>query len=91
MSEQPEIQDEHRLVPVASTSCRPVRILCFDAGGAGCVSSLAILRKIMHPYGPDDPEHPEPEKLYPCRHFELFCGSEWGAVLAVMLGRLRMV
>ena len=97
MSEQLEDEDNRRIIPVTSTSCRLVRILCFDAGGAGCVSSLAILRKIMHPGGPDDPNDPngpprlEPNNLYPCRHFELFCGSEWGAVLAIMLGRLRMV
>ncbi|KAK0657806.1 peptidase S8/S53 domain-containing protein [Cercophora newfieldiana] len=28
--------------------------------------------------------------LYPCEHFELICGSEWGGVLAVMLGRMQM-
>lgn len=93
MPERPEVQDEPLgIITLTTASCCLSRIICFDAGGAGCLSSLAILRRIMYPSGSHNPAaHPEPERSYPCRHFELFYGSEWGAVLAIMLGRLRMV
>jgi hypothetical protein len=27
----------------------------------------------------------------PCEYFHLIVGSEWGAILAILLGRLRLV
>ena len=87
----PQEDSDWRIKPLNFPPHRFARLLVFDAGGAGCVSSLAILRRIMHPWGPYDPDHPEPQHLYPCRHFEMICGSEWGGILAIMLGRLRMV
>jgi hypothetical protein len=65
------------------------RILALDAGGAGIVSSLAIIHRLLKPKTHDRGE--AEAALFPCEHFELICGSEWGGILAIMLGRLRMV
>jgi len=83
--------EKWRIIPIGSTPAQFVRILAFDAGGAGSISSLGFLRSIMRPHVAEDTTHPRPDELYPCKHFEMICGSEWGGILAVMLGRLRMV
>lgn len=83
---EPELEDLSLILPIAVPPERFARILAFDAGGAGCVSALSILRMIMCPSADS-----EPPELYPCRHFEMICGTEWGGILAIMLGRLRMV
>jgi hypothetical protein len=62
--------------------------LSLDAGGVKCLSSLRILREIMRGISPED--SPSADLPKPCDHFDLICGSEWGAVLALMLGRLKM-
>lgn len=78
------------LLPLTLLPGRRVRILALEAGGAGCLSSLVLLRSIMHPWGQNDINNPEPP-LYPCQNFELVAGSEWGGVVAIMIARLRMV
>ena len=65
-----------------------VRVLCFDDGGARCLSSLLVLQRIL--------QHPSvvgdlPQTLKPCHYFDLICGSGFGGVIALLLGRLEMV
>ena len=66
------------------------RILSLDAGGVKCLSILEILHAILREIGlsmsRDVDDIPKP-----CEHFDLICGSEWGGLLALMLGRLKMV
>ena len=66
------------------------RVLTLDAGGVRSLSMLKTLRalfeNIAQSRSGDAGCLPKP-----CEHFDLICGSEWGAVLALMLGRLQMV
>lgn len=62
-----------------------LRILVLDAGGIKCLSSLMILEELMK--GVSAPGTIDK----PCKHFDLICGTQWGGILAIMLGRLRMV
>lgn len=65
-----------------------VRILALDGGGVRGLSSLmvleAIMKKIQLEQGLD-------EVPYPCAYFDLICGTSTGGLIALMLGRLRMV
>jgi len=82
---------KHLIISIDRAPQTFARILAFGAGGAGGVSSLAILRTIMVSSEVEDLAAPASEKLFPCQHFELICGSKWGGIVAVMLGRLWMV
>jgi patatin-like phospholipase/acyl hydrolase len=62
-------------------------ILSLDGGGMRGLSSLFVLRRIMEGLR-DNPEHPLP---LPCQYFDLVCGTGTGGLIALMLGRLRMV
>ena len=52
------------------------------------LSSLLILEKLMHEIqrlkGDSQPS-------LPCEYFDLICGTSTGGLIAIMLGRLRMV
>ncbi|KAF2120262.1 peptidase S8/S53 domain-containing protein [Lophiotrema nucula] len=63
-----------------------VRILTLNGGGARCWSALLILEKVMKNVSRSG----QSEVAKPCEYFHLIVGSEWGAVLAVLLGRLRL-
>lgn len=64
------------------------RILSLDGGGVRGLSSLLILREIMEEIGrgPGNPDNP-----LPCHYFDLMGGTSTGGLIAIMLGRLRMV
>jgi patatin-like phospholipase/acyl hydrolase len=64
------------------------RILSLDGGGVRGLSSLMILREIMEDIGQGNGVD-EPPK--PCEYFDLVGGTGMGGLIAVMLGRLRMV
>ena len=61
------------------------------------MSQIAILKSIMKkiqfkmhkPQGQAD--EPKSNDLLPWKYFDLICGSGTGGILALMLGRMRMV
>jgi patatin-like phospholipase/acyl hydrolase len=67
---------------------RPLRILALDGGGVRGLSEILILKFLMSrlQFEAKLPEVPEP-----WRYFDLICGTSTGGLLALMLGRLRMV
>lgn len=71
-----------------SSSLGGAHILSLDDGGIRCLSSLFILRQLMEDVKDRLKMKVAPE---PCEHFDLICGSGFGGLLALMLGRLRMV
>ena len=72
----------------------PLRILSLDGGGVRGISSLSILKEVMRQiaqeYEADNPGSPELSPR-PCEYFDLICGTSTGGLIALMLGRLRMV
>jgi patatin-like phospholipase/acyl hydrolase len=64
------------------------RILALDGGGVRGLSSLLILQKLM-----DEIAHKKDDgrPALPCEYFDLICGTSTGGLIALMLGRLRMV
>jgi len=71
---------------------RPLRILALDGGGVRGVSELLILtnlfKRIKFEENDGQISGPLPE---PWKYFDLICGTSTGGLLALMLGRLRMV
>ena len=64
------------------------RILSLDDGGIQCLSTLFILQQLMENVRKRLKTDTAPE---PWQQFDLICGSGFGGLLAIMLGRLRMV
>jgi len=64
------------------------RILSLDGGGVRGLSSLLMLREIMEEVGRRAQVHEPP---LPCQYFDLIGGTSTGGLIAIMLGRLRMV
>ena len=64
------------------------RVLSLDDGGFRCLSSLFILQQLMEDIKERLKLKSVPE---PWKHFDLICGSGFGGLLAIMLGRLHMV
>jgi patatin-like phospholipase/acyl hydrolase len=64
------------------------RILSLDGGGIRGLSSLQILEKIMERIREMTNASTIPK---PCECFDLICGTSTGGLIAIMLGRLRMV
>jgi Patatin-like phospholipase len=64
------------------------RILSLDGGGVRGLSSLLILREIMDEIGR---RSHTPEPPLPHQYFDLIGGTGTGGLIAIMLGRLRMV
>ncbi|KAJ7105341.1 FabD lysophospholipase-like protein, partial [Mycena epipterygia] len=60
---------------------------CLDGGGAGALSELLILDKMMYKTKTEGQLDTVPS---PCECFELIGGSGTGGIIALMLGRLRM-
>ncbi|KAJ7487132.1 hypothetical protein FB451DRAFT_1127346 [Mycena latifolia] len=72
-------------VPV-DTASKGVRVLSLDGGGAGALSELLTLDKLMYRIRTKLGQ----EAAYPCDYFELIGGSGTGGIIALMLGRRRM-
>ena len=74
----------------------PLRILSLDGGGIRGISSLYILKEVMRQiardYQADNPAAPELSlSPRPFEYFDLISGTSTGGLIALMLGRLRMV
>jgi patatin-like phospholipase/acyl hydrolase len=83
-------------LPVQSKSLGHIpRILALDGGGVRGLSSLLIVRSLMHEVQRilvDNGQAKTGDKLpIPCQYFDLICGTSTGGLIAIMLGRLRMV
>ena len=63
------------------------RILSLDGGGVRGLSSLLILRNIME----EITRRNDTAEALPCDYFDLIGGTGTGGLIAIMLGRLRMV
>lgn len=70
------------------TESFPPRLLSLDGGGVRGLSSLLILREIMEELGRRKELQRPP---MPCEYFDLIGGTSTGGLIAIMLGRLRMV
>ena len=72
----------------------PLRVLSLDGGGVRGISSLYILKELMaqiaREHRVENPDQPELSPC-PCEYFDLICGTSTGGLIALMLGRLRMV
>jgi len=64
------------------------RILSLDGGGIRGLSSLLILRTIMERIKLANRLSQTPK---PCDYFDLIGGTSTGGLIAIMLGRLRLV
>jgi len=64
------------------------RILALDGGGVRGLSSLLILRELMEEIARREKSDNTP---LPCDYFDLIGGTSTGGLIAIMLGRLRMV
>jgi patatin-like phospholipase/acyl hydrolase len=64
------------------------RVLSLDGGGVRGLSSLLILREIMEEIQRRSSAECTP---LPCEYFDLIGGTSTGGLIAIMLGRLRMV
>ncbi|KAJ7105326.1 acyl transferase/acyl hydrolase/lysophospholipase [Mycena epipterygia] len=64
-----------------------MRVLSLDGGGAGALSELLILDRMMYKTKTEGQLDTVPS---PCECFELIGGSGTGGIIALMLGRLRM-
>ncbi|KAJ7911209.1 hypothetical protein B0H13DRAFT_1875964 [Mycena leptocephala] len=64
-----------------------VRVLSLDGGGAGALSELLILERMMYCTRVEGHLDTDPS---PCECFELIGGSGTGGIIALMLGRLCM-
>lgn len=74
---------------------RPVRILALDGGGVRGLSEVLVLKNIMQRikfYEETTLKYPRKEETSESwKYFDLICGTSTGGLLAIMLGRLRMV
>ena len=64
------------------------RILSLDGGGVRGISALVILEEIMKEVRRRENLKDVP---LPCDYFDLIGGTSTGGLIAIMLGRLRMV
>ena len=72
----------------------PLRILSLDGGGVRGISTLYILKELMAQIARQHRvAHPESRRISPrpCDYFDLICGTSTGGIIALMLGRIRMV
>lgn len=70
-------------------------MLALDGGGVRGISSLLIIEGLMREIlrikvaeGQATEDDPPP---LPCECFDLICGTSTGGLIAIMLGRFRMV
>src|SRR5277367_4792387 len=72
----------------------PLRILSLDGGGVRGISSLYILKELMAQINRQHRVEIRNEPtsiIQPCDIFDLICGTSTGGLIAIMLGRLKMV
>jgi patatin-like phospholipase/acyl hydrolase len=71
------------------------RLLALDGGGVRGLSSLLIIEALMNEVQRLREEEGNPtldgKPPLPCEYFDLICGTSTGGLIAIMLGRLRMV
>ena len=71
------------------------RLLALDGGGVRGLSSRLILEKLMKEVQrlreEENDLNPNGKPPLPCQYFDLICGTSTGRLIAIMLGRLRMV
>ncbi|OCL10096.1 FabD/lysophospholipase-like protein [Glonium stellatum] len=67
----------------------PLRLLSLDGGGVRGLSSLVILRRIMHVPGQREASGRR-QPLRPCEYFDMMAGTSTGGLIAIMLGTLRI-
>ena len=71
------------------------RSLAFDAGDVRGFSSLPIIKGLMHDVQRilvgNGKVKTGDRLLLPCQYFNLICGTSTGGLIAITLGRLRMV
>ena len=75
-------------------SARPLRILSLDGGGIKVLTEILILKCIMQRVRVIEERRLAmviDQVPAPWKYFDLICGSGTGGLLALMLGRLRMV
>ncbi|CAE6541378.1 unnamed protein product [Rhizoctonia solani] len=65
---------------------RGLNVLCIDGGGVRGLSSLIILREIMHRTAAADSR----AEIHPHEYFDIIAGTGTGGISACMLGRLHM-
>ncbi|OAQ60207.1 tetratricopeptide repeat domain-containing protein [Pochonia chlamydosporia 170] len=86
-SHRPQASDETSFHGTTAAESRPLRALSLDGGGVRGLSSLLILRRIMHNVKPSDSLY---DIAKPCEYFDMICGTSTGGLIAIMLGRLQM-
>jgi len=74
---------------------RPLRILALDGGGVRGLSEVLILKNLFQKIDfveeRDGHGTVEARPLEPWKYFDLICGTSTGGLIALMLGRLKMV
>jgi patatin-like phospholipase/acyl hydrolase len=74
---------------------RPLRVLVMDGGGVRGLSEISMLKDLMQRLQFQEEEAMQRPKggplPQPWKYFDLICGTSTGGLLAIMLGRLRMV
>lgn len=75
------------------TTERPLRILALDGGGVRGLSEVLILKFLMMRLKFEEKKTGRRLEEYPApwKYFDLICGTSTGGLLALMLGRLRLV
>lgn len=69
----------------------PLRILSLDGGGVRGISSLYIIKVLMTQVRLQQDGQQSNALPKPADCFDLICGTSTGGLIALMLGRLRMV
>ena len=72
----------------------PLRILVLDGGGVRGLSEILILKFLMLRLRHEEQKKTKlrtPNLPSPRKYFDLICGTSTGGLLALMLGRLRLV
>jgi hypothetical protein len=74
------------------TDAIPLKILALDGGGVRGLSEVLILKNLFQRIDYEDNAGQRSAHLpEPWKYFDLICGTSTGGLLALMLGRLRMV
>jgi Patatin len=69
----------------------PLRILTLDGGGVRGLSEVLILKNLFQRIDFEENGRRSAHLPEPWQYFDLICGTSTGGLLALMLGRLKMV